>query len=78
MKEEYSGKQVIRAGEKFLTDEIFDNKKLLNEAFDVLSYWRFSHEVALENALDILQELSLKKDKNAIFAKRLNRHTAPD
>lgn len=73
MKEEYSGKQVIKAGERFLTDEIFDDKKLLNEAFDVLSYWRFSHEVALENALDILQELSLKKDKNAIFAKRLKR-----
>jgi len=73
MKEAYSGKQVIRAGEKFLTDEIFDDEQSLNEAFDTLSYWRFSHEVALENALNLLQEQSLKKDKNAIFAKRLKR-----
>lgn len=73
MKEAYSGKQVIRAGEKFLTDEIFDDEQSLNEAFDTLSYWRFSHEVALENALSLLQEQSLKKDKNAIFAKRLKR-----
>ena len=73
MKEMYSGKQVINAGEKFLGEEIFKNPPQLSAALDILSYWRFSHESALENALKILEETSLKFDKKAIFAKRLKR-----
>ena len=73
MKEKYSGKQVINAGEKFLSDDIFINKTQLNDALDILSYWRFSHESALENALKMLEDISLKIDRKAIFAKRLKR-----
>jgi len=76
MADKYSGKQVIKAGEKLISNEIFHNDNEFNAAFDVLSYWRFSHEVPLENAFNILQKIVLKKDKNAIFAKRLKRYVS--
>jgi len=68
----YSGKQVIRAGEILLDDNI----KEFESAMDILSYWRFSHEVPLGKALKILQETTLKIDKSAIFAKRLKRYVS--
>lgn len=74
MDKTYTGKQIIKAGEKFLEENISD--KDFNAAMEVLSYWRFSHEVPLENALKILQETTLKIDKNAIFAKRLKRYVS--
>lgn len=67
---------MIKAGEKLILSETFDDEEVFNAAFDVLSYWRFSHEIPLENALDLLQKTSLKKDKNAIFAKRLKRYVS--
>jgi ppGpp synthetase/RelA/SpoT-type nucleotidyltranferase len=70
----YSGKQVIKAGETFLKDKINDSE--FDQAMDVLSYWRFSHEIPLEQALKVLQETTLKIDKNAIFAKRLKRYVS--
>ncbi len=45
-------------------------------AMDVLSFWRFSHEIPLEVALSILQKATLEQDKNAIFAKRLKRYVS--
>jgi DNA topoisomerase VI subunit A len=74
MKDLYSGKEIIRAGEKFLNNEIFNDDEAFNNAMDVLSYWRFQHEEPLEEALSLLQKESLKHDKNAIFSKRLKRH----
>lgn len=74
MKEKYSGKEVIKAGESFLSDDIFADKSKLNSSMDILSYWRFQHEVPLEMALDILKAEASARDKSAIFAKRLKRY----
>ncbi|SFC45484.1 hypothetical protein SAMN05216204_106124 [Massilia yuzhufengensis] len=43
---------------------------------DVLSYWRFSHEKALDSAFNLLQDIARKKDKATIFAKRLKRYAS--
>lgn len=69
----YSGKQVIKAGEKLLDNKILDDDEEFEAVMDILSYWRFSHEIPLENALDLLTNSALNKDKSAIFAKRLKR-----
>lgn len=74
MTKKYSGKQVIRAGEDFLSDEVFKDRDTFDSAMDVLSYWRFQHEVPLEKALSVLQRETKAKDKTAIFAKRLKRY----
>ncbi len=74
MVKQYSGKQVIKAGETFL-DESIDNKEL-ESAMDILSYWRFSYETPLGEALKMLQGITLKIDKSAIFAKRLKRYAS--
>lgn len=72
---EYSGKKVTKAGEALLdTEGMAKDRQKFSDAMDVLSYWRFSHEEALEKAFLLLQNISLKKDKNAIFAKRLKRY----
>lgn len=74
MKDKYSGKEVIKAGEIFVTDEVFTDQEKFNAAMDVLSYWRFKHEIPLEAALTILKKEVTIKDKTAIFAKRLKRY----
>ncbi len=71
----YTGKQVIRAGEKLIKAESLNDKEF-HDAFDVLSYWRFSHEQSLESALQLLRSTTLDIDKNAIFAKRLKRYVS--
>ncbi|MCG9747907.1 RelA/SpoT domain-containing protein [Shewanella sp. Isolate8] len=70
-----SGKQVLRAGECLINSDTYlpQNEDKLNEAFSVLSYWRFSYEKPLENALDKLQPAVKEIDEKAIFAKRLKR-----
>lgn len=68
----YTGKQIIKAGEHLIDTKISKNE--FEAAMDALSYWRFSHESALDEALQILQKITLKVDKSAIFAKRLKRH----
>lgn len=73
MVEKYSGKRVIKAGEQLITSDIYENDAALNAEFDVLAYWRFSHERALENALSLLKKTTLEFDRKAIFAKRLKR-----
>lgn len=73
MKEKYSGKQIIKAGEYLLDDKMTEDEQAFTEATDILSYWRFSHESALENAFILLQEVSLKHEKDVLFAKRLKR-----
>lgn len=66
----YSGNRVHKAGKQLIGDD----KVAHDEALEVLSYWRFSHEKPLENALKILREAATAKDKNAVFAKRLKRY----
>lgn len=75
MKEKYSGKEIIKAGETLigygdLSDVDF------NEAMSALSYWRFGHEQSLESALVILKDSVIREDKSAIFAKRLKRYVS--
>ena len=70
----YSGKEVIKAGEKLLDEGLVNKTNEYSAAMDVLSYWRFSHEKPLEIAFDMLQEVAGKIDKSAIFAKRLKRY----
>lgn len=77
MKPKYSGKKIIRAGEDLTSDEIvLNNQKRFLDAMDVLSYWRFTHELPLDQAFNYLQSMTLQKDKTAIFAKRLKRHVS--
>lgn len=74
MADKYTGKEVIKAGEVLIdTDAPSKNEPEFEKAFDILSYWRFTHESPLETAFLTLQEITLQKDKNAIFAKRLKR-----
>ncbi len=71
----YSGKQVIKAGEDLANSgAIHDDQNSFSKSMDVLSYWRGTHIKPLEEAFNLLQVVSLKKDKNAIFAKRLKRY----
>ncbi|TYK66669.1 RelA/SpoT domain-containing protein [Colwellia echini] len=74
VKPKYSGKQVIKAGEILIADDISEDMPKFSEMMDILSYWRFSHEEPLEKALEIIQENSKKFDKKTICAKRLKRH----
>ncbi|MBO2566732.1 MULTISPECIES: RelA/SpoT domain-containing protein [Shewanella] len=70
-----SGKKVLRAGEHLIDDSTYlpGGESKLDEAFKVLSYWRFSYEKPLENALVKIKSEVNKIDPSAIFAKRLKR-----
>jgi ppGpp synthetase/RelA/SpoT-type nucleotidyltranferase len=72
----YSGKQVIRAGEQLLLDSVLNNRLEFEKAMDILSYWRFTHELPLEEAFDVIQKVTLKIDPSAFFAKRLKRYVS--
>jgi hypothetical protein len=76
MSKKYSGKQVNRAGEKLLDEAIHENRSEFGSAMDILSYWRFTHEAPLGEAFKVVQEMVLKVDKSAIFAKRLKRYVS--
>jgi ppGpp synthetase/RelA/SpoT-type nucleotidyltranferase len=76
MLQKYTGKQIIRAGEDLINPDITEDNEKFSFAMDVLSFWRFSHEEALEIAFTKLQTIALQQDKNAIFAKRLKRHAS--
>jgi len=75
-KPKYTKKQVERAGKKLPCDSLFSNGEEFSEVMDILSFWRFSHEVPLERAFEILQEEVLKVEKRPIFGKRLKRHSS--
>ena len=70
----FSGKQVAKAGEMFLHENILADEVMFSHAMDVLSFWRYSHNESLDNAFSKLQIIVLKKDKKSIFAKRLKRY----
>lgn len=73
LKKNYSGKEIIHAGERLVDPELISNKDEFEKVLDILSFWRFSHEEPLDEALKILETLSMRVDKSAIFAKRLKR-----
>jgi len=70
----YSGKQITKAGNNFLSDEIMSVPIHFSHTLDVLSYWRSCHTVPLENALEKLRIVTKSIDKNALYAKRLKRY----
>lgn len=72
----FSGKQVIKAGERFLEDSILDDQQSFENAYEILSYWRFSHEHALDDCYKTAVETSKRHSKNSIFAKRLKRFSS--
>lgn len=73
----YSGKEVIKAGERLLDiDLVRKDPNGYSAAMDVLSYWRFSHEKPLDVAFNLLQKVAQKKDRSTIFAKRLKRYAS--
>jgi len=75
MKPKFSRKQIAKAGEYLLgPDAVRKDSEKFSESMDILSYWRFSHADALEKAFACLQRETLKRDRTAIFAKRLKRH----
>jgi len=72
----YSGKQVIKAGERLIDENMSSNSQEFSDAMDVVSYWRSCHEKSLDNALALLRNSTLKHDKKAVFAKRLKRYVS--
>ena len=68
-----SGKSIDRAGNVLRKKESERTEEEFSEAIEILSHWRFSHEKPLDSAFSVLEEVTLKRDKNAIFAKRLKR-----
>lgn len=71
---QYSGKQIAKAGDNFLNDELLSDPDLFSKTMDVLSYWRSCHTVPLENALKKLRQVVKTVDKNALYAIRLKRY----
>ncbi|HCN75751.1 MAG TPA: (p)ppGpp synthetase [Verrucomicrobiales bacterium] len=69
----YSNKQITKAGETLIKDPQGED---LNAVMDVLSYWRLCHERPLNLAWQELQQVVLRHDKDAIFAKRLKRYAS--
>lgn len=72
----YSGKQIARAGDVLRCGHFHDGDEQLSQAMDVLSFWRLCHEKPLEKAFRIVQNVAKKRDKNALFAKRLKRYVS--
>lgn len=69
----FSKKDVIRAGEALISDELFDDPQLLDRTMNVLTYWRDSHIVPLNRAQELLNRFVYRIDKKAFIAKRLKR-----
>jgi len=77
VKSQYSGKDIIRAGEFLIKNEAdLKTGSQFDIAMDILSYWRSIHEAPLEVAFKKLQLVSQRNDKNVILAKRLKRHVS--
>lgn len=72
----YSGKQITKAGEYLISDSSHEDREKFNFAMDILSFWRFSHEIPLQKALDLLKRSTTKFERTPIFAKRLKRQVS--
>jgi ppGpp synthetase/RelA/SpoT-type nucleotidyltranferase len=69
----YSIGDINRAGQNLRNESTLQDEAMLAKALAALSYWRFSHEDALGDALEMLEKFALTKDRTAFFAKRLKR-----
>ena len=77
MRKSYSGKQITKAGEALADlDNLLKDKEEFEKIMDIVSYWRFCHETPLDEAFLLLKEVTLKKDKKSIFARRLKRYVS--
>ncbi|WP_435275092.1 hypothetical protein ACMAZF_17960 [Psychrobium sp. nBUS_13] len=76
LNQKFSGKEVIRAGERLIDDNLSNDTEEFSRVMDVLSYWRFTHEMPLEKAFEMVQGYAKSQDKNSICAKRLKRHVS--
>ena len=72
--ETYSWKKVKKARKYLVT--LDPNSKEFDEAMDVLSFWRSTHEKPLDIGFKLLQKTVKKIDENAIYAKRLKRYVS--
>lgn len=72
--ERYSRKEVQRAGELLLIENIaLNDPDKYSHAMQVLSYWRSCHIYPLDIVAEKLQSASKRIDKQSIVAKRLKR-----
>ncbi|MDV8157993.1 RelA/SpoT domain-containing protein [Acinetobacter bereziniae] len=69
----FSKKDVIRAGEALINENLLDEPILLEKTMDVLTYWRDSHVIPLNVAQNLLNKFIYRIDKKAFIAKRLKR-----
>jgi len=77
VKQKYTGNQVVKAGRAFRDfDGLLKDDAMFDTNMEVLSYWRASHENPLDRALEALEQVVSKKDKNAFYAKRLKRYVS--
>jgi len=76
LKQKYSGKEINRAGEKLTSESVLDYEDEFSNAMNTLSFWRFTHEVPLEEAYELVESITSQKDKKSICAKRLKRHVS--
>ncbi len=72
----YSKKQIERAGDKLRSDSLLLDETVFSNTMDILSSWRFSHEVPLERAFAVLQKEVGAVERNPIFGKRLKRQSS--
>jgi len=70
----YSRKEVQRAGENLIDEEIsVSDPELYSKSMQVLSDWRSLHAVPLDEIYEKLTKAAIRIDKKAITAKRLKR-----
>ena len=70
----YSGKEVEIAGRTLKKPETLEDKNIFTDAMNVLYYWRNLHEVPMENAFKLLENIVQKHDRKAFVAKRSKRY----
>ncbi len=74
LKQEYSKKEVQRAGETLILEEIWDNDPdAFKLSMQVLSNWRANHANSLDQIAELLENTSNKIDRKSIVVKRLKR-----
>ncbi|WP_333666600.1 RelA/SpoT domain-containing protein [Acinetobacter guillouiae] len=69
----FSKKDVVRAGEALINDDLTKDDEAFQHTMAVLTYWRNSHIVPLNLAHDLLHRFIHRIDKKAFVAKRLKR-----
>ncbi len=70
----YSGKQVSRAGDLLLDDNLANKKPDdYDQAMDILAYWRACHEEPLDRAHKLVKSATSKIDRRTVTACRLKR-----